>query len=129
MFDDKHLAEQLYETAKEHVPALMRSRELVGANERFRCYRYKPGMRFAPHADGSYERNELEKSFFTFLVYLNEDFVGGETNLATQPQLSVKPETGLGLVFQHPIVHEGAEVTSGIKYVARTDLMYRKIAR
>ncbi len=129
MFDDAQLAEELCETAKGQAPALMRSRELVGANERFRCYRYKPGMRFAPHADGSFKRNENEKSFYTFLIYLNEDFVGGETNLATEPQLSIKPETGLGLIFQHPIVHEGAEVTAGTKYVARTDLMYRKIAK
>ena len=35
------------------------------------------------------------------------------------------PETGLGLLFQHPIIHEGAEVKAGIKYVVRTDLMYR----
>lgn len=33
----------------------------------------------------------------------------------------------LGVVFQHPIIHEGAEVLSGVKYVARTDLMYRDI--
>ena len=35
---------------------------------------------------------------------------------------------GWGLIFQHPLLHEGSEVTSGTKYVARTDLMYRKIA-
>ena len=125
MFDDVDLAEKVFRKAQPHVPAEMRSRRLVGANERFRCYRYKPGMRFAPHADGSFERNN-DKSFYTFLIYLNGDFTGGETNMATQPELSVRPEVGLGLVFQHPIVHEGAEVTSGIKYVARTDLMYRK---
>ena len=124
MFDDP--AERLFAQARPHVPAQMRSRQLVGANERFRCYRYKPGMRFSPHADGSFERNEDEKSFYTYLVYLNEEFEGGETKFATSPELSIKPRTGLGLVFQHPIIHEGAEVRSGVKYVARTDLMYRK---
>ena len=34
-------------------------------------------------------------------------------------------QTGMGLLFQHPIIHEGAEVTRGTKYVIRTDLMYR----
>ncbi|MEL6106904.1 MAG: 2OG-Fe(II) oxygenase [Planctomycetota bacterium] len=126
MFDDFELAAALFEVAKGHVPSEMRNRKLVGANERFRCYRYRPGMRFAMHSDGSFERNNEEKSFYTFLIYLNEDFGGGETNLVTRPELSVKPETGLGLVFQHPIIHEGAEVTYGTKYVARTDLMYRK---
>jgi len=127
MFDDVELAEKLFRKAESHVPAEMRFRRLVGANERFRCYRYKPGMRFAQHADGSFGR-ENDKSFYTFLIYLNDGFTGGEkkSNMATQPELSIRPEVGLGLVFQHPIVHEGAEVTSGIKYVARTDLMYRK---
>ena len=129
IFEDTKLATQLFEKARPHVPQVMRSRALVGANERFRCYRYKPGMRFAPHADGSFERSESEKSFYTYLVYLNGDFEGGETILATVPELSIRPRTGLGLVFQHPIIHEGAEVVSGVKYVARTDLMYQMIAK
>jgi hypothetical protein len=126
IFDDVELAQQLFDAARKQLPAEMRKRSIVGANERFRCYRYQPGMRFAPHADGSFERNESEKSFYTFLVYLNEGFTGGETNLFTQPELSIAPRRGRGLLFQHPIVHEGAEVTEGVKYVARTDIMYRR---
>lgn len=126
IFDDLELAQRLYEKAKPHVPAEMFGFAIVGANERFRCYRYKPGMRFAPHTDGSFERNEAERSFYTYLVYLNEQFEGGETIFATSPELSVKPITGMGLIFQHPLIHEGAEVVSGVKFVARTDLMYRR---
>ena len=111
IFDDVDLARQLFIAAREHLPEVMRNRTIAGANERFRCYRYKKGMRFAPHSDGSFERNENEKSFYTFLVYLNEGFVGGETNLYTEPELSIAPRRGRGLLFQHPIVHEGAEVT------------------
>lgn len=125
IFDDQDLANHLFAKACQHVPQTMLNCRLVGANERFRCYRYKPGMRFAVHSDASFERNESERSFYTYLVYLNGDFEGGETNFATVPELSIKPVTGLGLVFQHPIIHEGAEVLSGVKYVARTDLMYR----
>lgn len=127
IFDDESLAAKLLDRVRDHVPAVMRKRKLVGANERFRCYRYKPGMRFAPHSDGTFERDDNEKSFYTYLVYLNSGFRGGETNLFTQPELSIAPRPGLGLLFQHPIVHEGAEVTAGVKYVARTDLMYRRI--
>lgn len=127
IFDDAQLANQLFEKARSHVPQTMLSCQLVGANERFRCYRYKPGMRFAAHSDGSFVRNDSERSYYTYLIYLNGDFEGGETNFATVPELSIKPVTGLGLVFQHPIIHEGAEVLSGVKYVARTDLMYREI--
>lgn len=127
IFDDVELAARLFEKARPVVPEQMLNCRLVGANERFRCYRYKPGMRFAVHSDGSFERNEHERSFYTYLIYLNEDFEGGATNFATEPELSIKPRTGLGLVFQHPIIHEGAEVLKGIKYVARTDLMYRDL--
>jgi prolyl 4-hydroxylase len=127
IFEDVSLAAQLFEKARSHVPQTMLSCQLVGANERFRCYRYKPGMRFAVHSDGSFERSDSERSFYTYLIYLNGDFEGGETKFATVPELSIKPSTGLGLVFQHPIIHEGAEVLSGVKYVARTDLMYRDI--
>jgi hypothetical protein len=45
----------------------------------FRVYKYLPGQQFKMHRDGSYERNENEKSFYTFLIYLNDDFEGGET--------------------------------------------------
>jgi hypothetical protein len=84
-------------------------------------------MRFAPHQDGAFHRDDREQSFYSFLVYLNEGFGGGHTTFVTEPEISVRPRTGLGLLFQHPLVHEGCVVTSGVKYVARTDLMYRRI--
>jgi hypothetical protein len=31
------------------------------------------------HRDGSYERNDNEISFFSFILYLNDGFEGGET--------------------------------------------------
>ena len=99
----------------------------VGANERLRCYRYDVGQRFAPHQDGSFVRNELEQSLLTFMIYLNDDFEGGETNFL-ELDVSIKPRTGSALLFQHPILHEGAEVTAGRKYASRSDIMYRRDA-
>ena len=127
MFDDAELALSLFGKVKDRLPQEFRGRWISGANERFRCYRYKPGMRFKVHADGSYQRNEMEKSFYSFLVYLNDDFDGGETNFFTEPELSIKPVAGAGLLFQHPLLHEGAVVNSGTKYVARSDIMYTKM--
>ena len=126
MFDDLELAKQVFLKAKPHVPAEMFGRKLVGANERIRCYRYKAGMRFAPHADGAYKRNDQEMSYYSYLVYLNDEFEGGETKFFTEPEVVITPKTGGGLLFQHPLIHEGSEVKSGVKYVARTDMMYRK---
>jgi len=53
-----------------------------------------------------------------------EEFEGGETNFAGG--ISVKPETGMVLVFQHQLLHEGAAVTKGRKYVLRSDVMFDK---
>ena len=125
IFDDVELAYTLLNRVREKAPKEIHGKSFVGINERFRCYRYKPGMRFAPHADGSFHRDEIEQSFYSFLVYLNDEFEGGHTTFLTEPEVSIKPEIGMGLLFQHPIIHEGCVVTKGIKYVARTDLMYR----
>ena len=126
MFDDEDLARTLLERVRGSAPKDIHGMALVGINERFRCYRYKPGMRFAPHKDGAFHRNDHEQSFYSFLVYLNEGFEGGNTTFATEPEIAITPKTGLGLLFQHPIIHEGSVVTAGVKYVARTDVMYRK---
>jgi len=124
IFEDMDLANRVLSRVGDSIPKRIDGRNLVGANERFRCYRYQPGMKFAPHMDGSYVRNTYERSYYSVLVYLNGDFEGGETTFFTDPMVVVKPEAGLIAMFQHPILHEGSIVTSGVKYVARTDLMY-----
>ena len=79
MIDDPATAAELFRRIEPHVPATMRGRRAVGANERLRCYRYQPGQRFAPHFDGCFRRDESEESFLTYIIYLNEGFEGGET--------------------------------------------------
>jgi predicted 2-oxoglutarate/Fe(II)-dependent dioxygenase YbiX len=97
----------------------------VGANERFRCYRYDVDQRFAPHYDGAFVRNDDERSLLTFMVYLNEDFRGGETHFHDF-DVRVTPKTGMALLFQHHQTHEGRYVNAGVKYALRTDVMYRR---
>ncbi|MDB5392178.1 MAG: oxidoreductase, 2OG-Fe(II) oxygenase family [Planctomycetaceae bacterium] len=130
IFDDEQFAQTLLSRIEDQAPKEIYQMSLVGINERFRCYRYKPGMRFARHRDGAFHRNHYERSCYSFLVYLNEDFEGGQTaffaGYTAEPVLSIHPKTGMGLLFQHRLLHEGCIVTSGVKYVARTDLMYRK---
>jgi len=101
--------------------------EAVGLNERVRVYRYTPGQRFRPHHDGFFRRNEREFSALTMLLYLNDDFEGGETSIF-DPRVAqrVGAKAGMVLCFFHPMVHEGCEVTHGRKYVLRSDVMYRR---
>jgi prolyl 4-hydroxylase len=126
IFDDADRANDLFDRVKERVPQEIHGMILEGVNERIRCYEYLPGHRFAPHSDGAFFRNEDERSWYTYIIYLNQEFEGGETVFLVEPEIRIKPRTGAGLFFQHPIIHEGAVVTSGIKYAVRTDLMYRK---
>jgi hypothetical protein len=42
--------------------------------------------------------------------------------------LRITPAKGMGLLFHHPILHRGDPVTTGHKYVLRTDVMYRRVA-
>lgn len=123
MFDDLDLAASLHARIAPTAPARLCGRRLAGVNERFRCYRYEPGQRFAPHYDGAFERSSTERSELTFMVYLNDDFTGGKTAF-WDFETAVVPRTGSGLLFQHRMLHEGCVVQSGIKYVLRSDVMY-----
>jgi hypothetical protein len=128
MVDDPGLAGRLFERAKPFLPSRIDGWSLHGMNERFRYYRYEAGQTFRPHYDGSYCRNAAEESQLTFMVYLNDEFTGGTTEFYHDdeaPKASVTPKRGMALVFVHQQLHEGAAVTSGRKYVLRTDVMYR----
>lgn len=134
LIDDKSLASSLFDRAASWLPQEVEGRCLVGFNERWRFYRYRPGQTFRPHRDGSYlSFLTHEQSEVTFMIYLNDDMTGGETRFFTDAQevaeghsyLSVQPETGAALAFLHSIWHEGAIVHSGKKYVLRTDVMYK----
>ena len=125
IIDDHEWARILFERVKDDVPPEIHGLALVGVNERLRCYEYEVGHRFAPHSDGAFVRGEDERSCYTYMVYLNEDFEGGETRFFVEPEVVIKPRTGASLFFQHPIIHEGSEVSAGVKYVLRTDLIYR----
>lgn len=155
------LSNVLYERIKQYVPAeiLVKTEDAMkltaefgseglwrsyGMNEMWRFCRYRPGGHFSPHCDGYFARTEADRSMYTFMIYLNGDFDGGETSFLDNSQTnrrqadgahvgdsskiiaSVKPEPGLALVFLHPQLHEGAQLKSNLKYILRSDIMYRR---
>jgi hypothetical protein len=76
-------------------------------------------------------------SRLTFLIYLNEGFEGGETTYflpapgreATLEARRVAPRAGNVMVFPHSctrgnLLHEGSSVTRGVKYIARTEVLF-----
>ena len=114
-----------------------------GLNPNFRLYRYERGDRFGMHVDESVSLDKSHETLFTLLVYLNgvgdttggaSPLAGGETVFYTgttvrnaRPILRFPPRTGSALVHMHGercLLHEGALVKSGIKYLLRTDVVY-----
>jgi predicted 2-oxoglutarate/Fe(II)-dependent dioxygenase YbiX len=124
MLDDVARAKALWDRFAPHAPS-MPKRKAIGLNERFRFYRYDPGERFAWHIDGAFLRENGDKSYFTFMIFLNEGFEGGETKFVEHDPIAISPKTGMALVFEHRLRHEGSAVTKGRKYVMRSDVMYR----
>ena len=72
---------------------------------------------------GAVRPNSRVRSLYTALVYLNDDFEGGQTRFYEHDTL-VRPTQGMALFFVHNQLHEGCEVVSGRKYVLRTDVMF-----
>ena len=122
LITDDELAKDLWQRLSEFAPAKIGKSIAVGLNELFRFYRYKPGQKFNRHLDESFIRNESEASYYTFMIYLNEEYTGGETVF---DNITIEGKQGMGLIFLHSLPHEGAEVLKGTKYVLRTDIMYR----
>ena len=108
------------------MPATWKTETLVGGNPRIRVYRYEPGEHHGTHWDTVVELGGGVASRLTLVFYLNDGFEGGETDF---PELKkrVVPARGRALVFQHRVLHSALGVTRGVKYVLRTDVLYRGI--
>lgn len=119
---DYDLANHLWNQVQPYAPKSVGASHAIGLNELFRFYKYSPGQQFKTHRDQSYIRNSEEASYYTFMIYLNDGFKGGETKF---DNVVVAPSKGAALIFYHYLEHEGREVIEGTKYVLRTDIMYR----
>lgn len=97
---------------------------VAGVHLPVRIYRDEPGQHFGLHQDPSYFGEDGTKSLLTFMVYLNDDFEGGEPELPEQDRI-IAPKTGTALLFQHMRIHAGNRVTSGTKLVLRSDVLCR----
>ncbi|GMH97550.1 hypothetical protein TrST_g6727 [Triparma strigata] len=104
-------------------------------NHRMRFLRYDEGEYFNRHGDGCYvddsDESKRRQSWVTFQVYLNDGFEGGGTTFVARGEneskdVTVVPETGMVLLFSHPIEHQGDLVASGRKYAIRSDIMFER---
>ncbi|KAF9041601.1 hypothetical protein BJ165DRAFT_1350056 [Panaeolus papilionaceus] len=101
---------------------------MVGMNERLTFLRYGPGHFFKTHCDSLPELPDGRIGKVTVQIYLGENGVqGGATRVSGSngTYFDVEPKKGRVLIFQHRhVYHSGEEVTSGLKYMLRSDLLY-----
>jgi prolyl 4-hydroxylase len=92
--------------------------------EPLQVLRYRPGQQYKPHHDAIAQAKN--QRIITVLVYLNEGYVGGETEFL-HTGLRVAGRTGDALLFRNAdnngtpdptAVHAGRPVTSGEKFLA-----------
>ncbi|PYH43552.1 uncharacterized protein BP01DRAFT_367327 [Aspergillus saccharolyticus JOP 1030-1] len=134
-------AAAVFDDEEELNPVKVWGGEPLGLNGNIRIYRYTKGQFFDKHYDDS---NTLTfnspgqparpaRTTWTLLIYLTA-CEGGETIFYPEPTrkdrnprpVSVSPEPGMALLHRHGehcMLHEGAEVLSGEKWVLRSDLV------
>jgi hypothetical protein len=97
----------------------------VAVDPRMRVYKLFAGSGAVfPHRDVDYAGPDRTCATHSILVYLNEEYTGGETlfTLLGRVIRIPHPRAGDGLLFQHSVLHEGLPVLDGVKYVLKTDL-------
>lgn len=112
-------------------------------NECLRITKYENLNQFDWHRDSPYTNSELSRSNYTMIIYLNDDFKGGETMFKVSSnkfvhngltikeeqklmkdvlETTIKPKKGTLLIFPQCLMHKGNQVI-GTKYILRSDLV------
>lgn len=109
-------------------------------NPFLRFCKYKPGDDFGPHQDGRRMMNVDEQSFMTVNIYLTTvpESHGGATRVLKRSQEGeddgrkhkvigvMQPVEGMASVFRDSLFHDGERLEGGVKYLLRTDVIYRR---
>lgn len=116
----------------------------IRVNECLKITRYKPNSYFKPHLDGLYIPDPNEATIHTILIYLNDDFSGGNTNFIKIPKdqdlvsflkdpkgkyevmESIKAKKGSALIFSSDKCHEGETVLKGNKFILRSEIVFQR---
>jgi hypothetical protein len=112
-------------------------------NNGIKITKYTSGSFFKPHIDNVFIFNPQEITIHTILIYLNDEFEGGETNFCEIPEHglksflfngisykiieSIKPVKGRAIVFENYKCHEGSKLLSGTKYIMKTEIVFKQI--
>lgn len=121
--EDARLALMLFYRVQHALPTAIGEAQLAGLRPSMRCVRYHPGEGTDLHEDAARHDGAGAVSRLTLLLYLNDNFEGGETMF---PELGrrIEPAAGRALVFEHGLLHRGLAVEGGDKYVLRAEVFY-----
>lgn len=136
MVDDDIVFDKIYEKAAKLTDVPLENVEYL------QCVFYSKGQQYMAHFDTLDEQSEAGEGEFemsgqrkcTLLVYLNDDFEGGETYFP-KLDLRIKPKKGTAVLFYNldeqdklnrESFHAGLPVTSGKKYAC--NIWVRNIA-
>eukprot|EP00977_Amphora_coffeiformis_P016218 scaffold4955_cov204-Amphora_coffeaeformis.AAC.6 len=145
---DSSIRDVIYQRVQDLLPSQMaHNATRHSINPRWRFFRYAQDCVYRPHIDGSWPESRINangeyecdesgrvKSYLTFLIYLADDFEGGETRYYFPSETGmmargVIPKKGAVMVFPQAntasLIHEGSAVTKGTKYVVRTDVLFQ----
>jgi len=91
---------------------------------RMHVVKYEPGNYFKKHYDECYQVDN-KWAELTVIVYLNDNFEGGETIFhELDKEYVYKPTKGDIVIFDHDYLHEGCIVREGSKYIIRCDVLF-----
>jgi prolyl 4-hydroxylase len=113
---DLELAQYFYNKIKN-----LTDLQILRPNNLIMTGKYVSGDSFNLHTDTGlfYDRKNKEKSRYTLLIYLNDDFISGETEFYTEQfkkVLTIKPKKGKALLFDIDLWHKGNTIIEGNKY-------------
>ena len=123
-FDNKkwintELAEKFYRKLETYP--IYEGERILRPNNLIMSGKYNVGDSFSLHTDTGlfYDRKAQEKSLWTLLIYLNDNFKGGETVFYDdfwKIDKIVKPIMGTAILFDIDLWHCGNELLKGTKY-------------
>ena len=130
IIDDDKFVKALYQRISHYIPQTYKGTKFDSINPRLRILKYYPDDYFTRHQDGKYfdaKNNTVSK--ITVLIYLNDNYSNGYTKTYFSSSDTIGhdiiPFVGMICLMDHDIEHEVKPLKSGIKYVIRTDLMYK----
>ena len=124
----------------------------VGINPYIKINQYSEGGLLVPHYDGAYEHSPKHKNMKTVILYLENndamtriihdhqekvpsskrnyfDWTKEKSVMFTDVLFSQKSEKNKVIIFDNKLLHDSTELTTGLKTILLTEIVYEKIGR